>query len=60
MLGKDLAKICEQYADFEFEFIFTDGNNGRFLNVRSFDNLELCDVGHSDKVVLLTGNEKYK
>ncbi|MBO5373671.1 MAG: hypothetical protein J6A75_13280 [Lachnospiraceae bacterium] len=57
MSGKDLAKLCEQYADFEFEFVFTDGYSN-FPNVRSFDNLELCDVGHSDKVVLLTGEEK--
>ena len=58
MKGKELAKICKNYADFEIEFIFTDGDNGKFLNIRSFKNIEVCDIGHSDKVVLLTGEEE--
>lgn len=58
MLGKDLMKLCEKYPDFDFEFSFTDGNNGRFINVRHFEKLELCDVGHSDKVVILSGEER--
>jgi hypothetical protein len=55
--GKELQKICEQYPDFDFEFSFTDGYS-KFPNIRSFNNLELCDVGHSDKVVVLNGEEK--
>lgn len=57
MKGKELAELAMQYADFDFEFIFTDGFN-RFPNVRSFEKLELCDIGHSDKVVLLSGDER--
>lgn len=30
MKGKELAEICKNYADFEIEFIFTDGDNGNF------------------------------
>ena len=56
MTGKELQKLCEQYPDFEFTFSFTDGYS-HFPNVRSFDNLTLCDVGHSDKVVVLTADE---
>ena len=56
MKGKDLIKLAEAYSDFEFEFRFTDGYSN-FPNVRSFNHLELCDVGHSDKVVILTGDE---
>lgn len=56
MKGKDLINLAEEYPDFEFEFRFTDGYSN-FPNVRSFNHLELCDVGHSDKVVILTGDE---
>ena len=57
MKGEELKKICEQYSDFEFEFKFTDGYS-RFPNIRTFNHLELADVGHSDKVIILTGDEK--
>ena len=57
MKGKELSELAMQYPDFEFEFVFVDGF-GKFPNVRSFNNLELADVGHSDKVVLLSGDEK--
>ena len=57
MKGKELAELGMQYADFDFEFVFTDGFS-RFPNVRSFEKLELCDIGHSDKVVLLSGDER--
>ena len=56
MKGKELAEIATKYEEFEFEFVFTDGY-GKFPNVRAFNNLELADVGHSDKVVLLSGEE---
>lgn len=56
MTGKELKQLAEEYPDFEFQFTFTDGYN-RFPNVRNFENLKLCDIGHSDKVVILTGSE---
>lgn len=57
MKGKELLKLCEQYPDFEFEFSFTDGYS-KFPNVRSFKNLELCDIGHSDKIITLTSDKE--
>lgn len=57
MKGKELEKICKEYPDFDFQFIFLDGDNGKFLNIRSFSELEIADIGHSDKVVLLSGKE---
>ena len=57
MTGKELEKICREYPDFDFQFIFLDGDNGKFLNIRSFSELEIADIGHSDKVVLLSGKE---
>lgn len=56
MKGKELAELASKYPDFEFEFSFTDGYS-KFPNVRSFKSIELCDIGHSDKVVILTGEE---
>ena len=56
MKGSELAELANRYSDFEFEFSFTDGCN-KFLNVRHFEKLELCDIGHSDKIVLLSGEE---
>ena len=57
MKGKELAEIAMQYPVFEFEFVFVDGFD-KFPNVRGFSQLVLADVGHSDKVVLLSGDEK--
>jgi hypothetical protein len=57
MKGKELAELAMQYPDFEFEFCFTDGGN-KFPNIRNFDHLEVTDVGNSDKVIVLTGEER--
>ena len=58
MKGNELEELCKRYPDFDFQFIFTDEDNGRFLNIRCFEDLELTDVGYSDKVVRLTGEER--
>lgn len=52
--GIELLKLVEQYPDFDFQFRFTDGYS-KFPNIRTFEDLELCDIGYSDKVVILTG-----
>lgn len=60
MKGSELAKLAAQYPDYDFEFVFTDGC-GAYpgdMNVRTFENLELCDIGHSDKVVSLTSEKE--
>jgi hypothetical protein len=57
--AKELIKILEQNPDFEVQFVFSDKSE-KFLNLRSFENLELADVGHSSKVILLTGDEVSK
>lgn len=56
MTGKELKDLCDQFPDFEFEFRFTD-DCSVFPNIRTFNSLELCDIGHSDKVVVITGEE---
>ena len=57
MKGEELAKIAMQYPDFEFEFVLTDGIS-KFPNVRVFEKLEVGDIGHSEKVVQLCGEER--
>lgn len=57
MKGKELAELANEYSDFEFEFSFIDGCN-KFPNVRHFEKLELCDIGHSDRIVILSGEER--
>lgn len=58
MKGKELIEKLKNYDDFDIEFIFTDGysHNG-FPNERVFNNIEVAYVGHSEKVVVLSGNE---
>ena len=56
MTTDDLKKICEEYPNFEIEFKFTDGYS-KFPNIRDFKNIEIADIGHSDKVIILTGDE---
>lgn len=59
MKGKELAELAAKYEDFDFEFSFTEEPQigDRFLNVRRFKKLGLCDIGHSGKVVILSGEE---
>ncbi len=53
MTVKELSEICKQYVDFEIQFSFID-NCKKFPNIRTFSNIELDDIGYSDKVVCLT------
>ena len=59
MKAKELIKILEQNPDFDVQFTFSEKSE-KFLNLRSFENLELADIGHSSKVILLTGDEVVK
>lgn len=56
MTVKELSEICKQYGDFEIQFSFID-NCKKFSNIRTFSNIELDDIGYSDKVICLTGDE---
>lgn len=60
MQVKDLIKKLESYRDFDLEFQFTDGYepNYGFPIIRVFQNIDVDDIGHSDKIVLISGEEK--
>ena len=54
MRVKDLINKLSKYEDFELEFV--DALQERYT-LRSFKVDEITDIGHSDKVILLSGKE---
>lgn len=64
MKGKELIRLIEKYGfeDFDFQFCFTDTpeEGDTYPNVRTFKMTGVSDVGHSDKVVDLEGEEIIK
>ncbi len=58
MKAIELIKLLEGCEEFDVEFVFSDGSTPHGLNVRVFDNLSLADIGHSDKVIRLSGDER--
>lgn len=58
MKAYDLAKKLLEYPDFDVEFVFSEPDNSSYgLSVRTFENVEVGDIGHSDKVLVLVGEE---
>lgn len=57
MTGKELKKICEKYPDFEFQFSYTHPykKGDRFLNIDTYGISGIDDIGHSDKIIVLSG-----
>lgn len=58
MNGQQLIRTIQKYGfeEFEIQFNFTDGHDP-FPNVRTFTLDNVCDVGHSEKIVVLEGYE---
>lgn len=56
MRVKDLINKLSKYEDFELEFVFVDALQECYT-LRSFKVDEITDIGHSDKVILLSGKE---
>lgn len=56
MRVKNLINKLSKYEDFELEFVFVDALQERYT-LRSFKVDEITDIGHSDKVILLSGKE---
>ena len=60
-LKKTLERFDAGYDDFEIEFATTSSqvNDGSYFPiVRIFNNIELCDIGYSAKVISFTGDSK--
>ena len=58
MKGKELVDFITKnnLEDFDFTFSFTDRYN-TFPNVRTFKITGVADIGYSDKVIDLEGEE---
>lgn len=56
MKAKKLIELLQPYKDFDVEFVFSEIVNDK-LHVRTFKDLEIADIGYSDKVVLISGEE---
>lgn len=59
MTAKELADKLLEHPNFEvrFSFMEPDGSHYGFV-VRTFENLSVSDIGHSDKVMILGGDER--
>lgn len=61
MKAKELAEELLKNPDFEVKFsvmeTITDELGDLFLYMKRFGNLDIVDVGHSDKVIILGGDE---
>lgn len=59
MKGKDLIKLIKEnkLENFDAKFVFTDGCN-IFPNERSFNIVELGDIGYSSNIFQLEGEEE--
>lgn len=52
----DLIRRLERFKDFDIEIVISDITDDK-LNVRTFKDVDIADIGYSDKVVLLSGDE---
>lgn len=52
----DLIEMLKGYEDFEI-FVRTSDVDKHGINIHDFD-IELCDIGHSDKVFILGIEER--
>lgn len=58
MKAKDLAAELMKYPDFDVEFTymtFSQDSNTKFPDIYNYTITGICDIGHSDKVIVLDG-----
>ena len=55
MKAKELAERLMKYPDFEVLFRWFDFTDGECL---SFTDITIDDIGHSDKIVVLSGEKE--
>ena len=58
MKAKELAEELLKYPDFEVEFCISDDGDSSWPKLRNFNHIEICDIAHSDKIIVLDGVEK--
>ena len=61
MKAKELAEELLKYPDFEVELCISDSMttwDSPWPKLRNFDCVNICDIAHSDKIIVLDGVEK--
>lgn len=57
MKAKDLAEQLFKNPDFDVAFNTTQNGEGFRFNVKQFRNINITDIGYSDKTIILGGEE---
>ena len=59
MKARELAEKLMEHPDFDVEFIFSEefNKNDKWPTIRKFNNINISDIGHSDKIIILDGEE---
>lgn len=57
MKAKELAEQLLKNPDFDVVFNTIDNEGSFWFNVRQFKNIDITDIGHSDKTIILGGEE---
>lgn len=58
MIAKELAEKLLQYPEYNVQFGFMEPDESNYgISLRTFENIEITDIGHSDKVIMLSGKE---
>lgn len=57
MKAKELAEQLLKNPDFDVVFTTVDEGDVFWPNVRRFENIDINDIGYSDKVIILGGEE---
>lgn len=59
MKAKELAEELLKHPDFDIKFHFMGfDDTEKWPIMFSFDNVNICDIGYSDKVIILSGTEE--
>lgn len=59
MKAKELSEKLLQYPEFEVQFHFLEKDNSEWgITLRDFKNVDISDIGHSDKKIFLGGDEE--
>ena len=59
MTAKELAEMLLKYPDFEVKFSIFECDNSEYgASVRSWNIIDIGDVGHSSKIIQLEGREE--
>ena len=57
MKAKELAEQLLKNPDFDIVFNATENTEDFGVYIKNFENIKIIDIGYSDKIILLGGEE---